>query len=103
VKDLTPRSMRCEWGGCPAVYDLGDGRLLFVGKIPLVDENWPSRVKIGFDEAAITIDKALLATIRDEVREECAMVADAYRKDGDWNQDTCEAIARNIRALKEAP
>lgn len=37
------------------------------------------------------------------VAEECAKVADEYLKDGDWDRDTCEAIGKNIRALKVSP
>lgn len=39
------------------------------------------------------------AVIRAGAVEECAKVADAYLKDGDWDADTCEAIARNLRAV----
>jgi hypothetical protein len=39
---------------------------------------------------------AIAAALAEE-RERCAKIADAYRKDGDWNTDTCEAIATSIR------
>jgi len=46
--------------------------------------------------------EAAAAVIRADAIEECAKVADAYLKDGDWDADTCEAIARNLRAMKSS-
>lgn len=66
MKNLTPAHMRCEWGACPAVYELDDGRLLIRGanahltlatwQLPDGKDNMPS-------ECDIIIDRALLADV----------------------------------------
>jgi hypothetical protein len=102
VRNITPAHLRCGPFNCPSVHELEDGRLLIVGKRTNVSAEVLSTMDLATEEAVI-IDRALLATIRDEVREECANIAGTYLKDGDWDKDTCEAIARDIRALKETP
>ena len=59
MKNLTPEHLRCgaSLGSCPAVYELEDGRLLIRG---LATDNV---VDCGDDEAAIIIDRALLADV----------------------------------------
>jgi hypothetical protein len=99
MKNLTPQHLRCEWGGCPSVHELEDGRLLIVGEMQF---DWWAREKggnPGQNEMGVIIDRALLSTIRDEVRQECANVADEARaKCLDYDE-----IAAAIRALKETP
>jgi hypothetical protein len=100
MKNLTPQHLRCHFGeSCPSVHELEDGRLLIVGEMQF---DWWTREKggnPGQNEMGITIDKALLSTIRDEVREECAKIADEAR--GKWLD--YDEIADAIRALKETP
>lgn len=63
MKNLTPEHLRCAAGACPAVYELGDGRLLIVGKIVGSDEYGKLGVRVGVAEEAIVIDRALLANV----------------------------------------
>lgn len=56
MKNLTPEHMRCSpsVSSCPGVYELADRRLLIVGAQAYT-------VEVGEHEAAIIIDRALLA------------------------------------------
>lgn len=61
MKNITPEEFRCvSIAGCPAVYDLEDGRLLIIGKIPSQDD-LSSVKEIGNDELAIVIDAELVS------------------------------------------
>ena len=57
-----PAYRRCRWINCPAVYRLGDGRALIIGK--RADEIPPS-ASVGEDEAAIVVDVAMLKGLFD--------------------------------------
>ncbi len=59
MKNVTPHGYRCQYGQCPAVYDLLDGRALIIGKRAddfAADSNTP----VGHDEAAVIVDVAML-------------------------------------------
>lgn len=100
MKNLTPQHLRCHFGeSCPSMHELEDGRSYLIVGSGAYHDGYAMGIKIGPGETAITIDRALLASIRDEVREECATVADEARaKCLDYDE-----IAAAIRALKEAP
>lgn len=136
MRNLTPAHLRCGPLNCPSVHELEDGRLLIVGECadelaattkisdePSPREPWRATHlsdTMGVSEGAFVIDKALLATIRDEVREECAKIAD-YWAQGNWKAQSKDrsrfniydlqraienaglGIAEDIRALKETP
>jgi hypothetical protein len=128
MKNITPWHLRCGPLNCPAVFELEDGRAVIVGEFAhmhppgtapgdlyeaLCNEN-----KIGDNEAAIIIDRALLSTIRDEVREECAkLLRDfaaeraergetgpvAIRDEALSASATASLLAARIDALRETP
>ena len=62
LEDLTPPSMRCGIGTCPAVLELQDGRLLIIGAEP--DATLSSQIapRVGPCEQAILISPKLLAS-----------------------------------------
>jgi hypothetical protein len=113
MKNLTPQHLRCEWGGCPSVHELEDGRLHIIGEADgrTHEELRGDGFKIGPGETAVIIDRALLSTIRDEVREECAkaiaLLAEAWSprrpEDARDPPEAFEQAAAAIRALKETP
>jgi hypothetical protein len=105
MKDLTPESMRCAAGYCPAVYDLGDGRLLIVGEFAHMCPPGTAAGNLYEDlcngkgmresEVAITIDKALLANVVSETV--AALEAKAALLGA-----TVTSMQREIDALREA-
>jgi hypothetical protein len=111
MKNLTPRHLRCEWGGCQSIHALEDGRrYIIVGQTAGLVADDELVAKPGPDETAVIIDHALLSTIRDEVREECAAAADllaeTWKPRKPFSHDPVEAFeeaAAAIRALKETP
>ncbi len=60
MKDITPDHLRCHVGMCPAVYDLGDGRLLIIGARPSDDVIQTLGGGLNPDEQAVVVDLALL-------------------------------------------
>jgi hypothetical protein len=62
-KNLTPVEMRCDVFGCPAVFELEDGRLAIVGKRPEGDLGKELAPVVGLDEYAIVISPQLLANV----------------------------------------
>jgi hypothetical protein len=120
MKNLTPQHLRCEWGGCPSVHELEDGRrYIIVGQTAGLVADDELVAKPGPDETAVIIDHALLSTIRDEVREECAEALRQMRWSKDafpmrlttWKQEDAhaaiglalESAVAAIRALTETP
>lgn len=108
MKNLTPQHLKCGTGWRQSVHELEDGRLLIVGQTAGLVADEELVAKPGPDETAIIIDRALLAAIMDEVREECAKIADEFARPiapgttaGSVTQMTGESIAVAIRALKE--
>jgi hypothetical protein len=81
MKDITPLHLRCEIAAtCPSIHELEDGdSYLVVGKKAPVNFDGKAyfHIPIGDDETAIIIDKALLSTIRDEVRRNCVKAIEA--------------------------
>jgi len=62
MKNLTPEHMRCNTISCPAVYELGDDKLLIVGKKAALMAAY-EQIPCGLHETAIVIDRALLANL----------------------------------------
>lgn len=62
LTEITPQHMRCEWGGCPAVFETAEGELVIIGKKAdaIVAAN---NLKVGPDELAIVIDPSILANL----------------------------------------
>lgn len=75
IKNLTPAHLRCEWGACPSVHRLEDGRLLIVG-----DDGFPKSREVGIpcdsDEAVIIIHPDLLSTVMQEEIEKALLKDD---------------------------
>lgn len=64
MKDLTPEHLQCPVGECLAVYELPDGRLLIIGKKPSPELLARVEGRVGPDEHAIAINRALLANVK---------------------------------------
>ncbi len=62
-KNLTPSDLRCNFGACPAVFELEDGQLVIVGKKPTADLDQELSSLVAGDEYAIVVSPALLANI----------------------------------------
>lgn len=62
-EELTPNSLRCTIGNCPAVYRTTDNKLLLIGKMPSAELRREINHKIGSDEDVVVIDEELLANI----------------------------------------
>jgi hypothetical protein len=62
-RNLTPQSLRCVIGNCPAVYELEDGQLAIIGKKPAAGLEQELAALVGGDEYAIVISRELLANI----------------------------------------
>jgi len=116
VKNITPAHMHCDSGWCPSIHESEDGRhYMVVGKNAnlMTTREWREDrgAKPGHDELVIIIDRALLSTIRNQVREECAKIADRQASDSkarntaadDFGVYAAINIAETIRALKETP
>jgi len=112
MKNITPVPMRCDSFQCPSIHELEDGRLLIIGEYLSTNEAREAGANPNPEtEGAIIIDRALLATIRDEVREECALIADRAASDSkardtmadDFGVYAAMEIVAAIRALKEMP
>jgi hypothetical protein len=63
MKNITPARYKCALGTCPAVYELGS-EIVVIGK-KVTTPTVLSRIedKIGADEYAIVIDRAMLAEV----------------------------------------
>lgn len=117
MKDLTPANLRCGPSNCPSVHELEDGRLLIVGKRTSVSAEILATMDLATEEVII-IDRALLSTIRDDVRAECVkLLRDfaaeraergeagpvAIRDEALSASATASLLAARIDALKETP
>ena len=66
LKEITPLHLRCGIGQCPAVYEYDAGDLIIVGKI-VGDEILADLAgKVGSDEYAVRISRAMFANVNDE-------------------------------------
>ena len=63
LEEITPQHLRCEWGGCVAVYRLEDGKLLIIGKDPAPQIAEKIAAKVGPDEKAVVIDPEFLSNL----------------------------------------
>jgi hypothetical protein len=63
MKDITPTRYQCAFGQCPAVYEVDD-QIVVIGKniasAAILNE---IESKIGTDETAVIIDRAMLAEV----------------------------------------
>lgn len=57
MKEITPEKLRCGIGMCPALFELDDGRVVIIGKMPTAEQPLPSAIleRIGVGEASIII------------------------------------------------
>lgn len=105
MKDKTPAHLRCAWGGCPSVHELEGGSIAIIGRKgsrdPMSGESYFGH-PIGDDEELVIIDKALLATIRDEVREECAIALRTLRDKKREILNHFEAVGAGASEINEA-
>ena len=60
-KELTPESLKCLIGACPAIFETTDNSYLVIGK--LKKENAVPKGRVGSDEVLIEIPKELLAEL----------------------------------------
>ncbi len=63
MKETTPTRYRCATGFCPATFDLGDGKVLIIGK--KVDAQLLNDIsgRIGDDEYAIVVEAGMLENV----------------------------------------
>lgn len=61
--EITPQSLRCSIGACPAVFKTEQGKLVIIGKKPSGKIIESIENKVGEDEWAIVIDPELLSGI----------------------------------------
>jgi hypothetical protein len=62
-ENLTPASLRCSLGACPAIHRTSNGNFLIIGKKPSQSLKKEIEGKVADDEWAIVVDPALLANI----------------------------------------
>lgn len=122
MRNITPVHLRCEWGECPSVHELEDGRLLIVGR-DAFDEAERGEVAWGIDETPIIVDRAILANVLLPVGDNAGLVerlrtqaqvirgdievavnesgeTDNYEHSSDGLLDTVEQAADAIAALE---
>lgn len=64
LRDLTPRSLYCGVGACPAVFQTPEGDYLLVGSL-VSSEAVPSG-RVGPGEVVVRVPRALLQDIGDD-------------------------------------
>lgn len=78
--NFTPKHLRCEWGGCPSIHKLDDGRLLVIGNQiqSALEETLVQTGRLSPDhEQAVIISPDLLDDVEREWR-----TIDSAPKDG---------------------
>ena len=64
IKELTPEQLRCGIAGCPAVFEVDDGKLLVIGKIASKSSQaMVPKSRIANDEILVEIPRELVAGI----------------------------------------
>lgn len=61
--NITPRHLRCDIFGCPAVYRLPEDKIAVIGKKAPLALSTSLKGKVAEDELLIVIDRALLANV----------------------------------------
>jgi len=57
MREITPKQLRCGVGLCPALFELDDGRIVIIGKLPDTQSPLPKEIleTIGTNEMAVLI------------------------------------------------
>ena len=57
MREITPKRLRCGVGLCPALFELDDGRIVVIGKLPDPQHPLPRKIldKVGDNELAVVI------------------------------------------------
>jgi len=60
LTEITPPHLRCSIGACPAIHETEGEKLLIIGKKPSDELMADLEGKVGEDEVALVIDKAMV-------------------------------------------
>jgi hypothetical protein len=63
LKDITPSSMNCGIGACPAIFETRHGTYVLIGKRLSAEEAEELRARTAVDEVAIEIPQELVSKI----------------------------------------
>lgn len=57
MREITPKQLQCGLGLCPSLFELDDGRIVVIGKVPAIDQPLPKEIRdrVGHDETAVVI------------------------------------------------
>lgn len=118
-RDLTPKAMRCEWGGCPAIYEATpaemrctymascpaifaeDGAYLIIGKkVETVTQELLGR--IGPDEMLVAVPKRLIDE-REQSAEAIASLQGEVEKHIQHKRDAYEAVKEALSLCQHTP
>ena len=66
MREITPKRLQCGVGLCPALFELDDGRIVVIGKVPSADRPLPREIsdKVGEDESAVVIPPEYLKELQ---------------------------------------
>jgi hypothetical protein len=60
LQDITPMEYRCSIGGCPAVFNAADNKLVIIGKKPAINISDEIKHRVADDEYAIVVDRDMI-------------------------------------------
>lgn len=63
MQETTPAGYRCATGFCPSTFDLGNGKVLIIGKKVDAELLADLSGRIGDDEYAIVVEAGLLQNV----------------------------------------
>ena len=66
INEITPASVKCGFGDCPAVFEAPDGRIILVGKDLTFQEAQAFDVPLGKGERAIIVPRAFYDALSGE-------------------------------------
>lgn len=57
MREITPKRLQCGIGLCPSLFELDDGRIVVIGRVPTQQNPLPQEIldKVGSDEFAVTL------------------------------------------------
>lgn len=66
MREITPKQLQCGVGLCPALFELDDGRIVVIGKIPDPQHPLPGEIldRIGANEMAVVIPPGYLKDLK---------------------------------------
>jgi len=66
MREITPKKLRCGVGLCPAIFELDDGKIVIIGKLPISDSEIPEVIlsKVGDGEGIVILPPEYLKDIK---------------------------------------